>query len=115
KIETATSHPTAAGVMASPPSSPLAPGPVEPCTRESLGNSQAGGAMPALSSEPRSKLTPLSPGRYALQVTLGQIAHDRMRHAQQLLSHRVASTDLAEVVEHALEALVRELEKTKFA
>jgi hypothetical protein len=63
----------------------------------------------------RARLTPLSPGRFALQVTIGQSTHDKLRHAQALLRHRIPSGDIAEVLDCALEALVQQLEKRKCA
>ena len=63
----------------------------------------------------RSCVAPLGPGRFALQVTIGQGTHDRLRYAQQLLSHQVPSGDLAEVLDYALGALIVKLEKQKFA
>lgn len=67
------------------------------------------------SAVPRPRLTPLSPQRFALQVTLAQGTHDKLRHAQALLSHRVPTGDIAEVLDRALDALIRELEKQKLA
>jgi hypothetical protein len=62
---------------------------------------------------PRPKVTPLSPGRFALRFTIGQETHDTLRYAQALLSHRLPSGDLAQVFDRALEALVRQLERQK--
>ena len=64
---------------------------------------------------PRPKLAPLAPQRYALQVTIGQATHDKLRYAQVLLGHRVPSGDLAEVLDRALDALIGQLERRKFA
>ena len=61
------------------------------------------------------RLTPLAPQRFALQCTLGQSAHDKLRRAQELLGHRVASRDLDQVLELALDALIAKLEKRTFA
>lgn len=61
------------------------------------------------------RLSPLSPGHFALQVTLGQQTHDRLRYAQALLGHAVPSGDLAQVLDRALEALVEKLEQQHFA
>jgi hypothetical protein len=70
---------------------------------------------PVTSTAPWPKVAPLSAGRYALQVTIGQGTHDTLRYAQALLGHAVPSGDLAEVLDRALEALVAQLEKQKFA
>jgi hypothetical protein len=59
------------------------------------------------------KLAPLSPQRYALQVTVGQGTHDKLRYAQSLLGH--VNPDLAQVLDRALDALIHQLERRKFA
>src|SRR5438132_1496150 len=67
------------------------------------------------SQAPRPKLTPLAPQRYALQLTIGQSAHDELRHVQELLGHQVPSGDLALVFERLLDLAIPQLEKRKFA
>src|SRR5258707_9135057 len=86
---------------------PLAPEPVVP---------SAGSKLPS-HMEPlpqRAKLAPLSPGRFAWQVTVDQETQDQMRYAQALLGHAVPSGDVAQVLKRAMNALVRELERDKF-
>jgi 5-methylcytosine-specific restriction endonuclease McrA len=61
------------------------------------------------------RVTPLSPERYALQLTIGQSTHDKLRRAQELLSHQVRPGDVAQVLDRALDALITKLEKRKFA
>jgi hypothetical protein len=63
----------------------------------------------------RAKVAPLAPQRFALQLTIGQALHDKLRYAQELLSHQVPAGDVAAVLERALDALIPELEKRKFA
>jgi hypothetical protein len=58
---------------------------------------------------------PLAPQRYEVGFTMGQSAHDKLRYVQDLLGHQVAPGDLAAVFERALDALIPELEKRKFA
>ena len=73
-------------------------------------------ASPAIETPaPRPRLTPLAPQRFALQVTVSQDTHDKLRQAQALLSHTVPAGDVAQVLARALDALIRELEKRKFA
>lgn len=60
------------------------------------------------------RLTPLSPARYAIQVTVSKATHDKLRQAQALLSHSVPSGDVAEVLDRALDALIAQLEKRKY-
>ena len=46
--------------------------------------------------------TPISSGRYALQVTVSEATREKLRHAQALLGHTVPSGDVAEVLDRAL-------------
>jgi hypothetical protein len=57
----------------------------------------------------------LAPQRFALQLTMSQSTHDKLRYAQALLGHQVPSGDVAEVLDKALDALISQLEKRKFA
>jgi hypothetical protein len=66
-------------------------------------------------STPRPRVVPLSPERFALQLTIGRSTRDKLRYAQALLSHQVSSGDVAEVLDRALDALILTLEKRKFA
>ncbi len=63
----------------------------------------------------RAKVSPLSPGRFALQVTVDQETVDQLRYAQALLGHALPSGDLAQVLKRALDSLVEKLEQRKFA
>ncbi|MEO5618662.1 MAG: hypothetical protein ABIS67_12920, partial [Candidatus Eisenbacteria bacterium] len=85
----------------------LAPGPVDRDPQHASGHVQ----VPAS----RARLTPLAPEHYALQVTIGKSTHDKLRYAQDLLSHQVPSGDLAEILDRALVTLIGQLEKRKFA
>ena len=69
---------------------------------------------PPLPAAPRTKVAPLAPERFALQVTIDQEAHYLLRQAQALLGHTLPSGDVAEVLKRALHSLVSELEKQKF-
>jgi hypothetical protein len=70
---------------------------------------------PVAPNAPRPRVTPLAPERFALQLTMGQAMHDKLRHAQALLSHRLPSGEVARVLELALDALIVKLERRKFA
>ncbi len=63
----------------------------------------------------RAVLTPTSPERYKLQVTLSRAAHDKLRCAQNLLRHSVPGGDLGCVLERALDALLDDIERRKLA
>jgi hypothetical protein len=66
-------------------------------------------------SGPNPTVKPLAPERFALQFTIARETHDKLRHAQALLSHRLPSGDIAVVFDRALDALIGQLEKRKFA
>jgi 5-methylcytosine-specific restriction endonuclease McrA len=101
----------------------LAPGPVAGIAEaptpllapEPAGLSGPRTPVPEASIATRAKFAPLSPGRYALQVTVDQETHDLLRYAQALLGHAVPSGDVATVLQRALGALVHQLEQQKFA
>jgi hypothetical protein len=63
----------------------------------------------------RPRVTPLAPECFSVQFTLSQSAHDKLRYAQALLGHQLPSGDIAEVFERALDALIPQLERRKFA
>jgi hypothetical protein len=61
------------------------------------------------------KVTPLSPQRFAMQLTIGQGTYDKLRQAQALLGHQILSRDVAQVLDLALDSLIADLQKRKFA
>ena len=63
----------------------------------------------------RNVVTALSPGRYKLQVTIGQEARDTLAELQNLLSHQIPDGDPAAVVERALNVLLAETKKKRAA
>ncbi|PYM52803.1 MAG: hypothetical protein DMD77_28705 [Candidatus Rokuibacteriota bacterium] len=69
---------------------------------------------PVASSTPHGKVTPLSAERVALQTSIATAAYENLRYAQALLGHQLKTSDIAEVIERASEAIVREAEKQKF-
>src|SRR5438105_4991795 len=74
----------------------------------------SGGSGPVEKPTPP-KVKPLAPQRYALQVTIEQSTHGKLRHAQALLGRQLPSGDVAQVLDRALDALIGQLEKRKFA
>jgi 5-methylcytosine-specific restriction endonuclease McrA len=60
-------------------------------------------------------LTPLRADRYKVQFTAGQRLHDKIKQAQHLLRSQVPSGELAEVVERALDVLIAQRMKERFA
>ena len=63
----------------------------------------------------RTKIAPSSPGRFTLQLTMGQVAHDLLREARTLLGHAVPSGDVEAVLRPAPREMVEGLKKQKFA
>jgi 5-methylcytosine-specific restriction endonuclease McrA len=63
----------------------------------------------------RSASTPLTPDRYLLKVTIARETQEALERARDLLRHAVPSGDLAVVIDRAVAALLRELERTKVA
>lgn len=63
----------------------------------------------------RAVVVPLAVERYKIQFTAGPETRDNLRRAQALLRHRIPDGDLAQVIGLALDRLVRDLEKRKFA
>jgi hypothetical protein len=64
---------------------------------------------------PRTVVAPLSPERYRFQTTIGGATLDKLRLAQDLLSHAVGRGDDDAVLERALDALLEKLVRQKFA
>lgn len=73
----------------------------------------APGPPPAV--PPVTRVHPLAPERFALEVTIGQETRDKLERAQALLRHANPSGDLAELIDRAVDALLAQLEKKKFA
>jgi hypothetical protein len=71
-------------------------------------------AASAVTSAP-AVVTPLSPDRYKLQLTISGETLEMLRLAKDMLGHAVPSGDDAVVVERALRALLAELARKKFA
>jgi len=64
---------------------------------------------------PRAAVTPLSPDRYKLQLTIGGDTLEKLRLAKDMLSHAIPSGDDAAVLDRALTALLGDLARKKFA
>jgi hypothetical protein len=94
------SAPPAAGASASPPTATGEP---------------VLGATIAPPLVPRAAVTPLSPERYKLQVTISCETLEKMRLAKDTLSHAVPTGDDAAILDRAFDALLEKLAKQKFA
>ncbi len=104
------------GLLAAlPASSPqLAPAQVEEPGRPDFPGTGDRELAPA-QVHPRSKLAPVAPERFLLQVTIGRSTQEKLRYAQQLLGHALPCGDLAQVLDRALDTLIERLERHKFA
>jgi len=92
----ATSRPLVLDSQAAPPATPIpAPAPVAADAR--------------LSTEP------LGGGRYKVQFTAGPEMHAKLREAQALLRHQVPDGDFGRILDRALDSLLREVRRLKFA
>ena len=107
--------PTTVQAAAPLPDEQLVPEPVGTQVSEPVGavtEQLVPGQVQALAPQPT--LAPPAPRRFALQVTLEQATHEKLRYAQALLSHAIPSGDVAQVLDRALDALISQLEKRKF-
>jgi hypothetical protein len=72
-------------------------------------------ALARVTEPPRATVKPLGPGRVAMQVTLSASTGEKLRHAQELLSHVIPGGDIAQLLDRALDALIAQLEKCRYA
>src|SRR5216684_1849110 len=72
-------------------------------------------APPPRRDEPRAVVAPLSEETFKFQFTASRACHDKFRKAQDLLRHRIPDGDLATIVEKALELLIEQVQKDRFA
>lgn len=66
-------------------------------------------------TKPRARVEPLAADRYKVAFTATKPLHDKLRTAQQLLSHRIPNGDIAAVLDVALDHLIDELMHRRFA
>jgi len=110
--------PIASGPPAAAPGSQLVPervGPVPEGVRAAANNGPEQVAARGLASAPAPRVAPLGAERYSLQLTMTKATRDKLTRAQELLGRQVAAGDVAEVLDRALDALIAQLEKRKFA
>ena len=63
----------------------------------------------------RAVLTPLSPHRYKLEVTISDQTMEKLRRAKDMLAHAVAASDDDAILNRALTVLIDKLAREKFA
>jgi hypothetical protein len=102
--------------IAPPPSAQDTPAPGQPSVSaaELQAASETALTVPALPVRPAA-VTPLSPDRYKLQLTIGGDTLEKLRLAKDMLGHAVPSGDDAAILDRALTALLKDLAKQKFA
>ena len=71
--------------------------------------------FPWIAAKRSADVTPLSPDRYKVQVTIGGETLEKLRRAKDLLRHAVPSGDEATILDRALTALLALLAQRKFA
>ena len=75
--------------------------------------------MPAVAvlqrEERRPVIRPLSEQTFQIQFTASRAFRDKLRHAQDLLRHRVPDGDIAAILGRALDLLIEDVEKERFA
>jgi hypothetical protein len=77
-----------------------------------------GPSAPALPLPPAGRsagVTPLSPDRYKVQITIGGDTLEKLQLAKDLLRHAVPSGDEAAILDRALTVLLADLAQKKFA
>lgn len=72
-------------------------------------------AAPSASPERPVTVTPRSPDRYKLQLTISGETLEKLRLAKDMLGHAIPSGDEAAILDRALTVLLAELAKQKFA
>lgn len=60
-------------------------------------------------------VAPLAPERYKVQFTASVEMHEKLRLTQELLRHQIPDGDIAQVIDRALSALLKDLKRQKFA
>lgn len=75
----------------------------------------AGFVLEAAPPARRAEVVPLAPQRYKVQFTASAATYDKLRRAQELLRHRMPHGEVADVIDEALDLLVRDLERRKIA
>src|SRR5712671_2229190 len=63
----------------------------------------------------RAVIAPLSEETFKFQFTGSRACHDKFRQAQDLLRHRIPDGDLATIFEKALDLLIEQVKKERFA
>src|SRR5439155_13594911 len=63
----------------------------------------------------RALVKPLAEDTFKFQFTASRACHDKFRQAQDLLRHRIPNGDVAEIFEKALDLVIEQVKKERFA
>ncbi|HKC61691.1 MAG TPA: hypothetical protein VKB92_16505 [Myxococcales bacterium] len=72
-------------------------------------------ARPPPREDHRRAIAPLAEKMYRVEFTANQVLHDKLREAQDLLRHRFPDGDVACIVDRALDLLIEDVKKERFA
>jgi len=89
-----------------------------PAAQPAVASAPAAAPIPAsapVAVRARSSAEPLGGSRYKVQFTAGPETHAKLREAQALLRHQIPDGDLGRIFDRALDALLREARRVKFA
>jgi hypothetical protein len=95
-----------------PETKPLVPAPPPAAPTAAPAESTPSAAIPGV---PRPSTEPLGESRYKVQFTAGPGTYAKLRQAQALLRHQIPDGDLGRLFDRALDALLREARRAKFA
>ncbi len=84
-------------------------------TRCGTGLRQAPRDGSACAAASRPVVTPLAPGRYRVQFTIGEATHGRLRRAQELLRREIPDGDPGAIFDRALALLLEDVVRKKLA
>ena len=99
-----------------PPSPEVRPAPSFGATAPGASSEALASAAPRPTAQPPSAHPePLGAGRYRVTFTASPATHAKLEEARALLRHQIPDGDLAKLFDRALEALLREARRTKFA
>jgi hypothetical protein len=98
-----------------PEASPALPSPAPATVQESAGTSCAADCGVSIPTPPRPLVLPLAPDRYRITFTASEDTTRKLELVRDLLRHAVPDGDPAEIVSRALDALLDDLLKKKFA
>jgi hypothetical protein len=101
------------GLVAATAPTPVLPAPSlpMPLARPVIGAPPA----PPQRDERRPVIAPLTEETFKVQFTAGREFRDKLRHAQDLLRHRVPDGDMATILGTALDLLIEQVSKERFA